>query len=250
MGIATKYLGALHGFIIAVALAYTGVAIYILVEGTNYLPAAASQLSWATYTPIAFGITILIVAVLSCFCVTLRQNKGFTIFFALLQLFFGTVVVAAGASLYLVSTEYIGTIASASVATTDVPAGQMNAQKDFSDFMLGLYVGCCTSPVVPLCTMGTVASGNSSYCHEKANVYENGVETGVASINSYCALSSVNATCGDISEFLAVNEDLLTEFVGPSGIAFAVFGALLILAFIASCVIIVTGRGEEGQVRA
>ena len=120
--LANKYLIVLHFFIILVALAYITVAVYYLVEGTNYFPSAAAQYAWTTYAPLVFGIVVLLVALVGCFCVALRENKCFAAVFAVLQLVFGLSVVISGVVLIVVSTNFINVIVDTPVVSKGMDA--------------------------------------------------------------------------------------------------------------------------------
>ena len=125
----------------------------------------------------------------------------------------------------------------------DVPPGYLGSQQAFADFLLGLYSGCC-SLTLPVCDQ---LDTSQDFCYTTESSYTAGVASGEASENAYCLLPTIEPTCGNTTDFLAANEDLILTYVFPIGISLAVFGALLLFGFLASCSLLCRRKKETDE---
>lgn len=256
MGCASGYLKFLHTLIGLAGLALVGISIYLLATGQQFFPDTSGQYAWTAWVPLVFGFVVLGLAVCGCCCDSMNSNKCFVFIFALIQLVFGTVIVASGAVLIVLSVDYLPTIAASPTATEGVPDGFAGGQKEISDFFLGLYGGCCEDSAAQLnpCPGLTPSDGGSfQYCFINKDVYDAGVTSGQASRQQYCTIGQLPATCPtgpgtlQINAFLKENAELLRQGVLPAGIALTVFGVLLWLAFIASCSLICCSSSSSSK---
>lgn len=117
MGCASGYLRLLHTLIALAGLALVGTSIYLLATGQQFFPDTSGQYAWTAWAPLVFGLVVFGLAVCGCCCESVTKNSCFIFIFALLQLCFGIVIVAAGAALIVLSVEYLPTIAASETAT-------------------------------------------------------------------------------------------------------------------------------------
>ena len=117
MGCASGYLKLLHTLIGLAGLALVGTSIYLLVTGQQFFPDTSGQYAWTAWVPLALGLVVLALAICGCCCDSMNSNKCFVFLFALIQLIFGIVIVAAGAALIVLSVEYMPAISTATSAT-------------------------------------------------------------------------------------------------------------------------------------
>ena len=233
------------------------VSLHLILEAETWLPDTAGLYWWTLYAPLAFGILAFVVATVGCGVddTTNRRTQILSLIFTLSLAVFGAIVLAAGSSLIVLVSSYMPTIATSSFATqgeftfvlagiltgsdyltrgTDIPPGHLGLQRQVSDFMLGLYVGCCKIGDLPKCPRAVV-SGNRNYCFSDVGTYRNGVFSGNHSSAAYCALHGIKSTCPEESSglnihgFLLGNTILLQQYFLPAAITFTVIGVLSIV---------------------
>lgn len=94
-------------------------------------------------------------------------------------------------------------------------------------------------------------AGAHEYCYKNLYSYDTGLVYGGTSLQRYCALGNLPATCPSssgqllINAFLEENARLIHQAVLPFGIALAVLGVLLLLTLVASAT--VPYRSCEGK---
>lgn len=245
MGCASGYLKLLHTLIGLAGLACIGISIYLVATGQQFLPDGAGEYAWTVWLPLALGVVIVALSICGCCCESAHSPGIIILIFSLIQFVFGIAIVAAGAALIILSTDTIVALAAAPQATEGLDDGAFQVNQEVSDFFLGLYYGCCeddlTTPNLLQCPAFTPSDGGTfSYCFVNQDVYAAGVESGRVSKPAYCAIPVLKATCAplpQVNAFLKANESLLQDNILPAGIAFTIFGVLLLLAGVASCVL-------------
>lgn len=248
MGLSTTFLGFINILAVLVGLAVACTGIYVVVEGHQKFPPEMGYADWQAWIGVAVGGAIVLVSAIGCCCEATVQNKYVLLCFGFLQFVFGILLLVIGGTLSVFAGDYINAIVASSTATVGVAPGLGGLQADMSDFLLGLFTGCCngTDPVLQRCPT-LLAFGGKNYCFEDSNVYLAGVDAGVAGRTSYCTLENIPSTCrSDIPSFLRANQVLLNVYVWPAGIAFVVFGLLIFIASMCSCRI---GCLNDGQFR-
>lgn len=237
MGLSTTYLGLVNLLAVLVGLAVVCTGLYVVIEGHQKFPTDMGYSDWQAWIGVAVGGAIVLVSLLGCCCESTLQNKYIILFFGLLQLIFGILLLVIGSTLSIVAGDYINTIVAAPKATRGIPPGLGGLQADMSDFLLGLFSGCCngTIPDLRLCPDALDFAGNE-YCYEKPDVFTAGIDAGEVGRTTYCTLEGIPNTCrSDIPGFLRSNQILLNVYVWPAGIAFVAFGLMILIASMCSC---------------
>jgi len=188
--------------------------------------------------PFAFGLILTIGSILGC-CFTKPGNMCFLGLYAVIQFVSGSLIIISGAFIVTTISKYFKNITTTENISDGLAEGVGGAQQDFSDFLLGLYSGCCngSSTVIPMCPERLPQPPNLTFCFLDQTLFENGVTAGQLSFTTYCSYRPLEQACADesIRQFLEANYNWLKDNVLPVGITFLVFGSLLFLASCCSC---------------
>jgi len=200
--------------------------------------------------PFAFGLILTIGAILGC-CFTKPGNMCFLGFYALIQFVSGSLIIVSGAFIVTTINKYLKNIVTTNNISDGLDEGIGGAQHDFSDFLLGLYAGCCngSSTVIPNCPERLTQPPNLTFCYLDAEVFFNGATAGEASLTAYCAYAPLKQACAEdnIRQFLEVNYNWLNDNILPVGITFLIFGSLLFFASCCSCRVGCMKDDDEGE---
>jgi len=200
--------------------------------------------TWWGWVPLSFGVILLVLSILACMCV--KEGNICLIFtFGILQLFFGAIILIAGSLILTFVTSYMKTIAFSPITSLSfgISPGVLSLQQHLSDYTLGLNTGCCYNYSTPSSLLSVCPSINPiGPCVLERNAYQSGIGSGHTDITSnsakFCNKVGMSL-CGDSLRSMWL-QSLYSETKSsllPSGIAFVVFGSLLLFAFIGTCVV-------------
>mmetsp|Transcript_8324 Transcript_8324/g.21169 ORF Transcript_8324/g.21169 Transcript_8324/m.21169 type:complete len:300 (+) Transcript_8324:89-988(+) len=255
MGLGSKFCktvaAALVGLVVLVGLAITGVAIYAI--AIAYREGAVNDTStalWVLWTPFVFGLVVTLAALLAC-CTTLSGNKWAMGCFALLELIFGLVIVAAGAALMIYS-NYLEDVSSTSVNA--IMPGIGYSRRSLSDYTIGIYVACCIEQagfIIDRCPAGGTGDMNA-YCYYDWDAFNAGAQTSidacVASQNNFDLCPDDNSDTGaGIKHLQREAADYFQTYLWPAGVTLVVLGSVLLLIFLITAAMACCGpKDKEG----
>ncbi|GBG26446.1 Tetraspanin-5 [Hondaea fermentalgiana] len=231
-----KYLLAINTFLCVLGLAILGLGVYAVVEYKDVLDNINSV---APYGGVIVGALIFIVGILGCFGVR-NQNKPALVVFWVVMTFATIVVLALGSALIL----YLGLLDDIdnNNATIDEAAQKVN------DFEMAVYDQCCvpdyTTDEAPLCadvnrTYACVYDETSFEDIHVGDSFCNALEQ--TTIDDVTVVSSAGG-CSSPVVFHELFSTFLNDNLLPVGITLIVLAVILLIALIATCVIICTNR--------
>jgi hypothetical protein len=230
----------LNMVVLLIGLAIMAISGYLIYQQFEYKVWSQAGAYGYVFIPLAIGFIIAMMACCSS-SAAMRERKCPMVFFASLQLIFGICIVAVGAGFLVLNN-------SASLVATTSP-GKLtdgNLEAYVSDFEVGMYDKCCRSSNSPSLKPTFCSNGATMGC-----IYgsvDDGYAQGYGVDEEFCSAvtdsDKLNLCSGEETSYnglgtfqIQVASFLDTALFG-SGIAFAVFGALLLVAFIGSCYII------------
>jgi hypothetical protein len=211
-----------------IGLLVTAFGIWLLVGYYNQ-QATATVAVWAVWIPFIIGVVLSLVALVGC-CTTLHENRFCIGCYAILQLVFGVVLVVVG-SFLIVAPGYIYTVSTTPPA--QLQPGFANSQRELSDVTQGVWVACCQQIAASGVT-ACVAGSNQANCWWSQSTFNVGAGTQQSVCNSYAIPGSA---CSSASTFQSWLYTSTSGAAKGSGIAFVVFGSVLLIAFFGSCYI-------------
>ena len=117
MGCVSSCLCLLHTVTAIIALALVATGGYLLATGQQSLADSSAQYAWTAWVPLLLGLVLFVLALCACSCDIKHRGDCLNIPLAILQLVVAVAVITAGASLIVLSVEYLPTISSAARAT-------------------------------------------------------------------------------------------------------------------------------------
>jgi len=246
-GCCTSLLVAINAVTLAVGLAVLGLSIYLLVEKRTLAPSGAD--SWvlvaAAWAPFALGLMITVLALIGC-CSAIGHNRCCIGIFGILQLLVGIVLVLCGAA-WVVGSDYMGTVSTSAPAL--LAPGVYGSQHALSDVSSGLFYACCANGVPPANIKACNAANGvgislSSVCYWDAETFaapiasaqndqnecQNLIKAGLLT----CPPSSAGTSGTAVRQMQASMASYTRTYLWPTGVAFIVAGAILLLAFVGS----------------
>lgn len=176
-------------------------------------------------------------AVLGC-CCTKEGNACFLTFYGILQFISGVVIIATGSLIIVSIHRYLYNVAYTPDVSSGLEEGAGGVQRNFGDFMLGLYEGCC-KPIENDTSINAcdnfLEEGNRKFCHNNIEYFNDGFEAG-SKAQSYCEqFTKECASSRPVDSFLVANYLFMEQNILPGGIALVVFGSFLFFAAFFSC---------------
>ncbi len=211
-----------------IGLLVTAFGIYLLVGYYN-TQATATVALWAVWIPFIIGVVLSLVALVGC-CTTLHENRFCIGCYAILQLFFGIVLVVVG-SFLIVAPGYINTVSTTPPA--QLQPGFANSQRELSDVTQGVWVACCQK-ITAVSVLPCVAGSKQVNCWWSQSTFNVGAGTQQSVCTSY---SIPTSGCVSASAFQSWLYASTSGGAQGAGIAFVVFGSVLLIAFFGSCYI-------------
>jgi len=173
--------------------------------------------------------------------------------YSIIQLLFGIIIVVIGAFV-VVYTGYQKDIAAAGVNLRGLDAGMADTKWYMSDWNLGVYTSCCmSSTTLP----DACASTTSLTCYHTKSAVEAGMTAGATTAGDAGVCKTLKdfvgaaacpgnaATNAGIPLFNAGVYNYYDKYFWPAGVAFCVFGGILLLAFFGSCYVACTRKSKE-----
>mmetsp|Transcript_3047 Transcript_3047/g.3626 ORF Transcript_3047/g.3626 Transcript_3047/m.3626 type:complete len:272 (+) Transcript_3047:107-922(+) len=219
-------------FAFAAGFTISAISISFLVNGDEHIPGKYGSLEWYAWLPFACGVLVMFGAIVSCWCAKHdKRNACFDSIFATVVFATGVVIIAAGGIVVVTIRRYMHNMVLKSEVTSGLEAGIGGKQQEFSDFMLGLADGCCSTFSIPDCSEGFYAEDAYRYCYLDSDSYETGVEVAFDAGDAYCGKVGLPQACesSSVHNFLRVNYDYLRQNVLPAGIVLVTTGCLLVL---------------------
>jgi len=222
-------------FLIGAAIAI--ISIYLFAHGNDYLPDVGwSFFNWYAWVPFGIGAALMILAVFGC-CFSKQGNICFLSFYALLQAVSGILLLVIGSCLIVLIHKYMSNIINTDTVSSGLDKGIGGAQREFSDFMLGVVEGCCDSDLIKFNKCPNTQQfglANKKYCYLDKDAFLGGQEI---SHTSFCSIEELEEACESLNVhgFLQNSYDIFTSNVLPAGIAITIFGGVLIMASCLSC---------------
>lgn len=225
-----------------IGLAIIGIALYLIIDqNSSFMLTIGTTGPWVQYTTLALGIVVVIFASIGC-CLVDSYSQCRLFFYGILLFFIGAIVVLAGAVAILYK-DYSVTIAAASVGLTYelIPGGLADTQQYLASFQAGMYRACCVDANSAFTISRCEDVTNAAVC-----VFDdNSFKVGLASDSNTCStitgmLQLCSQGTGSNSEFTGFTTEFanfMEQDVSPGGIAFVVFGGLLVIASLGSCVV-------------
>lgn len=233
-GACFKSINALVNIVtILCGLAVIAIAIFGLVQMYDSdTPELSSAMYWAPWTSLFVGF--LIVGLATCAMkATLKARKCGMAFFAILQLVFGLVVLVTGVA----SIEAFKAQESMS-ATGGSQALTSDLEKSMNDMNLGLYAACCNSNLM---TFSQCPVGVQCFWESDDFLSARDTESCAAITDSdklgWCAPDGSTS----VEEFKVNVTESLEKSLYPVGVAFTVFGTLLLLAAMGNVFLVCCG---------
>mmetsp|Transcript_871 Transcript_871/g.1057 ORF Transcript_871/g.1057 Transcript_871/m.1057 type:complete len:266 (+) Transcript_871:326-1123(+) len=246
MSCSTAFLKFIHTLVFIIGAAIFGLSIATLVTGNQYFPTDdnVGTSYWFAWVPFAFGIVLMLGAILGCIF-TKPGNCCFLGTYGIIQFVIGVIIIISGAFI-LASITITEEIVDSNAISNGLDPD--TAQPEVSDFMLGLYEGCCSTPEIPNCPTN-ITQGDKTFCYLNPSTFQSGVDSAIASNNTYCVYDPFQAACDqqDIQSFLVANHDWLKDNLFPGGVAIVVFGSLLFFASCCSCYVGCKSDEEKAQ---
>lgn len=249
----------LNTLVLLAGLGLIGLSIYLIVEEFKYKAFNAIFQDYASYAivfvPLAIGI---IVSGMACCAnsAVMKERRCLNVFFAVLQLVAGVVILCAGVALFFgdVSTE-----TTAQTRTVQLTGAKGNYLARYvSDVQIGMYSKCCLDETSGAsyfehasqqsCDSTNADSNEPCFFSRDALIAGNNVDqdfcetiTNPDNVPVYfCPKGqTLNTT---LNAFQLRQYEYTTTYFYPSSIAFMVFGSLLFLAFFGSCYIACCAR--------
>jgi hypothetical protein len=243
------YINILNTLFGLVGAGILAIAIYVLVEGNNIFGFDGSAIglpSWWGWIPFGIGIVIIFMSFIACSCtkegnICLIFTVGFT------QFVFGVLLILSGASLIYYTNTVLANVANTPYTqlTYSIAPGFYGVEQSSADFSVGLFIGCCQQATLKSCS--SVSNVGPCYSNEEAYAAGNSSAYLSDQLNSqFCEdVSPNNAGCGALgsTDYSGMNtwlsnlQSYAKKNAFPSGIALCVFGGLLVLAFMGTCVV-------------
>jgi len=238
----------LNMVVLLIGLAIMAISGYLIYQQFEYKVWSQAGAYGYVFIPLAIGFIIAMMACCSS-SAAMRERKCPMVFFASLQLIFGICIVAVGAGSLILnnSASRVATTSPGKLADT---GDEWNLETYVSDFEVGMYDKCCRSSDSPslkptLCstdaTMGCIYSSvNDGYA--QGHGVDEEFCSAVTDSDQLNWCSGEETSYNGLGTFQIQVASFLDTVLFGSGIAFAVFGTLLLVAFIGSCYIICCNR--------
>ncbi|GBG29282.1 Hypothetical Protein FCC1311_055042 [Hondaea fermentalgiana] len=241
-----SFITVLHCFTAIGGLVIIGLSAWLLADGFQLN--VFTENDWILWIVLAVGIVILLLGCVAA-CKSSSTNVSCNIILAFVQAIFGLAIGAFGA-LIIITFVYSDQVSE--TAAPDLDDGISGYIKFLSDYSLGLYGSCCVPDDLPSgydTQCGDVTSSSfDTVCYWNEDNRDFGEHNLTSSTCDsiqeldFCVLSS------DWKEFQDYLASWLHDYGFPTGIAFTVYGGLLLFAFIGSCVLAVRhARAQSGD---
>lgn len=236
----------LNMVVLVIGLAIMGISGYLIYQQFEYQLWQQDGADGYVFIPFAVGLLIALMACCSS-SAAMRERKCIMVFFATWQFIFGVAILAIGAG-FLVLNNSASRVATTPVSQLAGNGGAENLDTYVSDFEVGVYNKCCVASDAPpsFCTGSDAMPG----CIFDKSVYRSGndVDEEFCKVitdpdnDAFNLCSGSEATSTALPEFQTRVASLMDTTLFGSGIAFVVFGSLLLIAFIGSCYIVCCNR--------
>lgn len=238
----------LNMMVLLVGLAIMGISGYLIYQQYEYNIFSDSKAGNNVYVfiPLAVGFIIALMACCSN-CAAMRERKCLMVFFASLQLIFGICIVAVGAG-FLVFNNSASRVATTAPGQLSDNNGIKSLDTYVSDMEVGMYNKCCLSPDTSIPEPILCSTKADMGCIYDSDVYHDGLDVNQELCMAITDSDKLHWCSGEerdyngLGEFQSQVASSVDTVLFGSGIAFAVFGALLLVAFIGSCYIVCCNR--------
>lgn len=234
------YLNLLHFIYFLIGVSILGISIYLIVTGNKYAPDVSS---WYAWVPFVCAFVLIFLGLLGCCCAK-EGNWCILSIYAVISWILGVANIFAGSFVLVAVLKWLKNISETPNASFGLTGSVGGVQIDLSDFLLGLYDGCCTKTnTIPQC-IGTP----TTYCFVQPSFYDSGYDVGNEN-GDVCTASDLSSSCADTSTFLNAFYQLSEDTLLGAGITLVVFGTVLFLAGFASCRLGCKGSSKRKQPR-